>query len=287
MKKYLKLFRCSHYLKNMLIFLPLFFSDNLFNVKNLIWLGYMIIPFCLVSSVIYIINDIKDVEKDKMHPQKSKRPIASGTISIYMAKKAVYILVSLMILTLGVVSWIDYLLPQVPFLLFIYFIINFGYSSGLKNVPILDVFILAAGYLIRVFYGAVVIEVEVSPWLYLTVLTGALYLGMGKRRNEIRNVNGVCTRKVLQKYNYEFLDKNMHICEGLAISFYALWAIQTDYYGMVWTVPYIIFIFMKYSLDIENEESGGDPMRVILGDSLLVLLTLVYALTVFLIIYIL
>jgi decaprenyl-phosphate phosphoribosyltransferase len=245
----------------------------------------MTIAFCLISSTIYIINDINDVERDRAHPQKCQRPIASGEISIRSAKIAVFILL-LITVTMVFVTYAFNL--KAIILLLIYFLMNFGYSNGLKNIPILDVAILAAGYLVRLFYGACIVSVVVSPWLYLTVMAGAFYLGMCKRRNEIRKIsNGGNTRKVLERYNYDFLDKNMYVCLGLAITFYSLWAIQTDFTSMIWTVPFVILIFMKYSLDVENDNSEGDPMKTVLEDKVLLFLVSAYILAVFLIIYIL
>ncbi|MCM1081993.1 MAG: UbiA prenyltransferase family protein [Clostridium sp.] len=286
MKNYLKMFRISHWAKNVLIFTPIFFAKIFFDLKKLWMLIYMTMPFCLVASIIYIINDIKDVEKDREHPTKCNRPIASGVISIKAAKVTVCILMLIVGGMLIITACVNAFNLTAVILLFLFFIINMGYSNGLKNVPILDITLLSAGYLIRVFYGASIAEVEVSSWLYLTVMTGAFYLGMGKRRNELKKITDANTRSVLQKYNYEFLDKNMHVCVGLAITFYALWAIQTNYSGMIWTVPLVMIILMKYSLDVENDKSEGDPMGVILGDKTLIALVALYVAIVFAIIYV-
>jgi len=247
----------------------------------------MIVPFCLASSAIYVINDIKDADKDRMHPQKCKRPIASGAISKKSAKMALVILIAVSILMVSITIPMGLFCWQAAVLLILYFSINFGYSNGLKNIPIMDIALLASGYLIRLFYGASLVNVAVSPWLYLTVMAGAFYLGMGKRRNEMKNISGGNTRMVLNKYNYEFLDKNMHVCLGLSIAFYSLWAIQTDYVGMIWTIPLILLILMKYSLDIEDDNAEGDPMKVVINDKVLLIMGASYFTMVFLIIYLL
>lgn len=285
MKQYLKMFRVTHYVKNLLLFAPLFFARRLFDLKALALLAYMSIPFCLITSVIYIINDINDVEKDRRHPKKCKRPIASGAISIRAAKtSAVVLLLIIFAMVCAAAAMGDFHYISL-FWLIVYVIINYMYSRGMKDIPILDVTILAAGYLIRLFYGASVVEVVVSPWLYLTVLAGAFYLGMGKRRNEMRNLTGENTRKVLKLYSYEFLDKNMHMCVGLAITFYSLWAIQTEYPGMIWTVPIVMIILMKYSLDIESGDSEGNPMDVFTHDRVLLALAAVYVVAVCIVLY--
>ena len=173
------------------------------------------------------------------------------------------------------------LLPTVY--LTLYFVLNLAYSFGAKNWPIVDVTILAFGFLLRVLFGGAVINVALSNWLYLTVLTFSFYMGLGKRRGEyIKTIDGQ-TRAVLKRYNRDFLDKNMTICMGLTLVFYSLWAVDAattmrvgnDY--LVWTVPLVLVICMKYSLTIEGE-SDADPMEVLLSDKVLIALVLAYGL---------
>ena len=143
--------------------------------------------------------------------------------------------------------------------------------------------ILALGFLIRLLYGASIINVEVSPWLYLTIMSFSFYLGLGKRRNEIIKI-GKETRGVLKYYNEEFLDKNMYMCLSISIVFYALWTAFSDNYLLIWTVPLFILILMKYSLNIEKD-SLGDPVDVVLNDKILIGLILVYGILLFSLIY--
>lgn len=286
MKKYLKLMRIQHYLKNGLIFLPIVFSAQLFELDLLIQTVLGFISFCLISSVVYIINDIQDVGKDRLHPKKSKRPIASGEIS----KKNALILAFVLFITSVIVSKLASNTDNISLtLLLIYFGLNIAYSFGLKNIPIIDVVILVAGFLLRVLYGSAIIDVGVSNWLYLTVMSMAFYLGFGKRRNEVI-IQGNTTRGVLKYYNHEFLDKNMYVCLGLTIVFYALWCVDPNTVmnhsnaNIVWTVPLVMMICMKYSLTIEGE-SSGDPIDVVLGDKMLMILVIVYAIITFFIVY--
>jgi len=151
----------------------------------------------------------------------------------------------------------------------------------LKNVPIMDIAILVSGFLIRVIYGGVICNIEVSNWLYLTVMAISFYMGLGKRRNEIIK-QGTESRKVLKFYNYEFLDKNMYMSLAITIVFYSLWcmdigAVSNSLINIIWTVPLVLIICMKYSLDIEGD-SLGDPVDVILSDKLLLGLALIYGL---------
>lgn len=271
MSNYLKLFRVKHYLKNTLIFFPLFFSKTLFNDRHLlnVFLGFA--SFCLITSVVYIFNDIQDVEKDKLHPKKKNRPIASGKISI----KQAYTSAVLSLLFALVLSYFTKNYFSLIYVL-IYLILNVAYSLGLKDKPIIDIAILSSGFLIRLMYGAALSHVEISNWLYLTVMAGSLYLGMGKRRNEFDKVDEAGqTRAVLKYYNIDFLDKNMYVFLALTITFYSLWAVQFMNQMMIATVPIIILIFLKYSLNIETD-TDGDPVEVVLHDKYLYLLVLIY-----------
>lgn len=266
------LIRPKHYLKNALILVPLIFSGKLVEDDLLVHTILAVAAFSAVASVIYIINDIRDVEKDRLHPKKKFRPIASGKVSkLYASLLAVFLMMGAVglayAISLSVVGWL---------LLMFYLIINIAYSSGLKDVPIIDIGILATGFIIRIVYGAEVIDVEVSRWLYLTVLAGAFYLSLGKRRNEIMAV-GVRSRKVNKYYTLGFLDKNMYVCLALTLVFYSLWA--TDPAGsdaLFWTIPIIILILMTYSLNIEKNGSLGDPVDVVTNDKMLALLILAY-----------
>ena len=284
MKNYIKLLRVKHYIKNLLIFAPLFFSGALLG-EIAIKVVYSFIPFCLSTSFVYIINDIKDVEKDKRHPTKCRRPIASGAVNINSAK--IYSVIIMMLAAgFAVGAVILDLYPYTTiFLLAIYIILNILYSNGLKNVPVIDVLILAVGFVLRLYYGSCVTQVEISPWLYLTVVGGAFYLGMGKRRNEVRNQSDGNTRAVLRKYNYEFLDKNMYVCVAFTEVCYALWTIQSLNKHLIWTVPIIMVIFMKYSLNIESKDSEGDPINVLLEDKVMLGSVLLYGVIVFVSIY--
>ena len=286
MKKYLKLIRVKHWIKNCLIFLPLIFSREI-NQTNIILTILGFISFSLASSIIYIINDIRDKEKYKNHPTKKNRPIAAGTISI---PSALTIAGLFLIITIAILIYLSTYNHFISIYIISYILLNIMYSFGLKNIPLLDVFILALGFLIRVLYGGALINVEVSTWLFLTVLSISFYLGLGKRRNELmaQETIGNNTRSVLKYYNKEFLDKNMYMCLSLAIVFYALWTVESSVIMngnlLIWTVPIIIIILMKYSMNIESD-SFGDPVDVIIEDKILLGLIMIYGISVISIIY--
>ena len=272
MKDFLRLIRIKHYIKNLLIFLPIIFSKNLFNANLLFQTVASFMIFSLLTSVIYVFNDLMDMENDKLHPIKKKRPLASGKITKKQAVIIIFVLTiicvisSIALLRTNILSYI---------ILTTYFIINICYSYKLKKIPIIDVCVLATGYLLRVFFGAVVISVPVSQWLYLTILSISFYMGMGKRRNELNNIStNLKTREVLKYYNKDFLDKNMYMCLNLAIVFYSLWCLDIGEklnFNIIYTIPIVIVISMKYSLNIEKEDSTGDPIELILKDKVLII----------------
>lgn len=285
-KEYLKLIRVKHYVKNLLIFLPLFFSGLYKDIdKTLICIAGFIF-FCLVSSIIYVINDMSDIEKDRLHETKKNRPLASGAISIKSAYAVIFSLVFCCLLLIGVLIFLNgnlyaLLLPL------LYVIINILYSKGLKNVVLLDVVILVSGFLIRLFFGGILVDAEVSNWLYLTVMSGAFYMGFGKRRNEfIRNKEK--TRKVLKYYNKDFLDKSMYVCLTLTIVFYSMWTVDPVVVGklgnqlLIWTVPLLMIILFQYSLSVEKD-SDGDPVEVLVNSKSLMTTVLIYVIAIILI----
>ena len=279
--RYLQLLRVKHYIKNLLVFAPAFFGGVVFDINRLSMTVMGFVSFCLVSSAVYILNDIRDVEKDRKHPTKKFRPIASGKVKMPMA-------IGIMLSCLFLVCVLSAVIGKVEatILLGVYFGLNVAYSMGLKNIPIIDIVILASGFVIRVFYGGLVTNIEISRWLYLVVTVGSLYMGLGKRRNELKR-QGVSenTREVLKYYNVSFLDKNMYVCVALTNVFYALWTFEMPDSRMSLTIPVFIIILMCYSLDTEGD-SDGDPVEVILKDKVLIGIVAAYTVCVFLMLYV-
>lgn len=287
MKNYLKLLRIKHWLKNGLILLPLFFGKSIFNLNKIFFVLIAFIIFSFISSIVYIINDINDIEADRNHPKKKNRPLASGKVSI---KNAILVLILLMILSISLIIYLYNKTTNIFIILIplLYLILNILYSTKLKHIPIIDVAILVSGFVLRVYYGGIASNIEISSWLYLMIMFGSFYLGFGKRRNEMKHNN---TRKVLKYYNKEFLDKNMYVSLGLSIISYSLWCvdpltklnISSNY--LILTIPLVMMIFQKYSLIIEGD-SDGDPIEVILNDRLLISLITAYIIVMIFIIYI-
>lgn len=281
MKKYIKLLRVKHYIKNFLVFLPLVFSGNFFNVHFLFITILEFLSFSFVASAVYIFNDIQDVDKDRKHPVKKNRPLASGEVSLKSAY-LVFVIMLIASLSIQVLLFKYFSFSLSTFIvttlcLTIYLIINIIYSKWAKHVPIFDITILALGFLIRVYFGGYAIQIPVSNWLYLTILSLSFYLVIGKRRGEY--IKSKDTRPVLQFYNKEFLDKLMYVFLSLTLVFYSLWCVfgadsnVSDL--LIYSVIIVIFIVMKYSLIVESD-SLADPVDVLTHDKTLIISSLIY-----------
>ena len=228
MTRYLKLMRVHHYMKNLLVFAALVASGELFDASKLGAGVLGFVAFCATASAIYIINDIRDREKDRLHPTKCKRPIAAGTVSVQSAR-----VLAVVLLIIAAIANAPVFHPAAAALLATYFLLNLAYSFGLKDVPIVDIAILAAGFVLRVIYGAILTEIVISNWLYLAVFALSFYLALGKRRGELLTVGKGSTRAVLKAYPLDFLNRSMNMCLTLANVFYALWSmdqVTTSFY---------------------------------------------------------
>lgn len=283
MAAWLKLLRVRHWLKNLLVLFPLVFSGRATQPEALAQGLAAFAAFCLVASAIYIVNDIRDAESDRAHPVKAARPIASGAIGTVPAVVAACICAILAILLcapLAQISWLALVL------LGAYAALNLAYSFGAKDVPLLDVAILTAGFVLRILFGGAFCGIEVSSWLFLTVLSLSVFLSLGKRRGEIARF-GTDARASLKRYDPAFLDKNMYVYMGLGLVFYSLWTFQglggiylgesVGQWAMVAGIPVAMFACMRYSACIERDSSDGDPVGVVLADKPLLALMAAWA----------
>ena len=286
MKDYIRLARPAHWMKNILVLLPLLCSGHLLEPWRLWSALWGLVASSLTASGIYVINDIRDREKDRCSTTKCHRPIAAGKISVPHAIIYAVFLLALALLCGYMASGLS---PAGLGLLGAYFLMNLGYSLGLKNVPLVDIAILALGFLLRMLYGSAVTSIEPSKLLCLTVISVSFYMGLGKRRGELLSQKGA-TRAVLKYYSQSFLDKNMYMCIALAVVFYSLWTVddltvlRVGSENLIWTVPLVILICLKYSLDVEGQ-SDGDPVEVLLHDRVLLLLGALLAVLIFSVIY--
>ena len=272
-KNIIKLLRPKHSIKNLLIFLPLIFGLRNLTLQDFRSSIAGFFVFCLVASSIYIINDYKDIEKDRLHPVKKYRPLASGAVT---RKEAWITLIVLIIIAITIAIVFRFSGISVA-LIVTYFLLNLFYSLGLKNLPIIDVTILASGFLIRLFLGSSLTNIAISALLYLVVMSGAFYLGISKRYNEITKT-GSQTRAVLKKYNAEFLKSIMNMFLMLIIVFYTEWCVNAntehrDLYLL--SVPLLIILMITY-IYIAEKDKYGDPADVIMKNKYLAIMGLIF-----------
>lgn len=272
-KNIIKLLRPKHSIKNLLIFLPLIFGLRNLTLQDFRSSIAGFFVFCLIASSIYIINDYKDIEKDRLHPVKKYRPLASGAVT---RREAWITLTVLLILAITIAIVFRFSGISIA-LIMTYFLLNLFYSLGLKNLPIIDVTILASGFLIRLFLGSSLTNIAISALLYLVVMSGAFYLGISKRYNEITKT-GSQTRAVLKKYNAEFLKSIMNMFLMLIIVFYTEWCVNAntehrDLYLL--SVPLLIILMITY-IYIAEKDKYGDPADVIMKNKYLAVMGLIF-----------
>lgn len=259
---YLEQMRVKSWLKNLFVFCAIIFSLELFEWKKFIHAVILTLSFCLISSAIYVLNDICDVENDRRHAVKKNRPIASGQISFPCAWA---LLVCLTITGFALAFLVN--LPS--FLLILtYVVMNILYSKWLKNKEVIDCFCIAAGFVLRVMVGGTIVSAGVSDWMFLTVVSLSLFMAFGKRRGELNNYGAGRTRDVLGIYEMNFLNGIVFMCAGLTMAFYSLWSISQES-NLVYTVPIVLFIVIRYLLLVFSGRSEADPTTLILSDKTL------------------
>jgi 4-hydroxybenzoate polyprenyltransferase len=282
----LQTMRPRQWIKNGLLFIPLIFDKQLTNWPALARVGLGFLLFCILSSLVYIINDLMDFEADRNHPQKRLRPIAAGKLKISTARLAVAALTLIFFIP---AIWLS---PQFALIGLIYLILNLAYSAWLKHTPILDVMILASFYVLRVGAGVVLINVhQFSPWLYLFTTFLALFLGIGKRRAELQLLaEGANThRKSLEGYTLSLLDQLILIVSGSAIITYSLYTFSAPNlpanHTMMLTIPFVIYGIFRYLYLIQMEQWGGEPEEVLFTDRPLQVTILLWGLSIIFIYY--
>lgn len=272
--------------KNIFVFAALVFDKQLFHVSAFLHTLAGFFLFCLISSSVYIFNDIVDVEADRQHPIKKNRPLPSGQLPLNVAWAAGIILVAVTLI-LGYVM--D---PEFDLVLLAYFLLNLAYSRWLKHIPILDVLVLAAGFVLRVEAGVSLIDVQrFSPWLYVVMTLLALYLGFGKRRAELALLSNDAGshRKVLEGYTIPLLDQYIMIVSGTTIVAYSLYTFSAPNvpanHSMMLTIPFVVYAIFRYMYLIEVEHSGGAPEEILLSDRPLQISMLLWAIAVLAVFY--
>lgn len=286
LKALIKELRIHQWIKNGFVLIPLVFDRQLFLVDPFIRTIIGFFLFCFVSSSVYLINDVMDVEADRLHPKKKNRPIASGDLPIPVAVSSAIVLV------VGSFIGAFFLSKAFLIILVLYFFINLAYSMKLKHVPLVDVFIIAAGFVLRVGAGVSIIEVErFSPWLYAVTSVFALFFALGKRRGELATVqtNNNNQRRVLDGYTIPLLDQFITIASATTIISYSLYTFSApnlpENHTMMLTIPFAIFGIFRYLYLIQVNNEGGAPDELVLSDRPLQITFILFALSVLVIFY--
>ncbi len=280
----LKTMRPRQWPKNAFIFGALVFDGKLFHPTDFLRTLAGFLLFCLISSTTYIFNDLLDVESDRQHPTKRNRPIASGKLPIRIAIIAGIVL-TLTALVLGyLLAW------QFDLVMLVYFALMLAYSKWLKHIPVLDVLIIATGFVLRVHAGTTLIHVlRFSPWLYVVMSLLALYLGFGKRRAELALLgeNAESHRKVLEGYTIPLLDQYIVIVSGTTIVAYSLYTFfRPDApLTLMLTIPFVVYGVFRYLYLIQIKHHGGAPEDVLLSDRPLQIDILLWGLSILAVFY--
>jgi 4-hydroxybenzoate polyprenyltransferase len=269
-KRYLRLLRPHQYIKNFFVFAGIFFSGAIY-LNNILNALLTFCAFCLISSAVYIFNDICDFDEDKLHPQKKKRPIARGEISIISAK---YLFIVLTVLSVLLGHFVN---NYVSFFLGSYLIINILYSIKLKHVVILDVFVISTGFLLRIFAGTIGIGIPPSEWIILCGFMLTLFLGFAKRFSELKmisetNARIMLTRKVLDEYSPITLCLFMAITACSSIISYSVFCILVQpKQGLIYTVPMVVLCIFRYTYIVLEQNHGQDIAHDLLKDGFMIL----------------
>lgn len=264
-----RLLRVKQWIKNLFVFAPIVFAQKLVDGRCFIKVILAATLFCMVSSCVYILNDIVDIKKDMLHPKKKLRPIASGEIS---KKKAMMIVSVLFPITIISGLYLDMGFGMVMIL---YFLNNYLYSHYLKSKVIIDVLSIAIGFVLRVIAGAEVINVYISPWILMCTLFLALFLGLCKRRSEITTLGNEAelTRENLGEYSISLIDNMASIVISMTLTAYSVYTFfsQSDTYTMLLTVPIVIYGIFRYQYLVFRKNEGGSPEDTLLKDKPLIL----------------
>lgn len=269
----LRAMRPKQWVKNGILFFPLaftlneywtLFSAEMYRYAGLATLGFII--FCILSSAVYLINDVADVEKDRLHPTKRNRPIAAGKVSTSTALAAAAVL-TIACLAAGFALSVPFGLVAAA-----YFVLQLGYTYVLKHIVLLDVFAIAAGFVLRAVAGAVVMQVAISPWLYLVTVLLSLFLGFSKRRHELILLNdqAINHRQILSEYTPELLDQILSVVTSSTVMAYSLYTFTYEKlprnHAMMVTIPFVLYGIFRYLYLVHLKNAGGSPEEILLGD---------------------
>lgn len=254
----IRLMRPKQWIKNGFVLAPLIFTGEFVNSESVKHALIAALLFCVASSATYIVNDIKDIERDRRHPTKSRtRPLAAGSIKVPAALTLLVLLYLFLIF-----SWFYY--PEVVTVIFGYLALNYAYSYVLKHKPVVDIFTIALGFVLRVLAGAVALSVPVSGWMFITTLCLALYLGAVKRGQELSQ-SGTEGRQVLKKYSKALVDRYAEMSATCALVFYSMF-VMSSHPDLIVTVPLVLFGLFRYWYVVDVLDGGESPTDALLTD---------------------
>lgn len=292
MIKYLKLLRIEQWVKNFFVFIPLFFSGNITHPQFLIKSIFAFVVFSFIASSIYILNDYKDIEADKKHPEKMNRPLANGSISKKSAWLIFGVLVSAVVLLVFLgQEFFHKNLWKFSVIIASYFLMNLAYTFKLKHVAIVDIFIIAMGFVLRILAGGYSTGIAISQWAILLTFVLALVLAVGKRRGELINaaISGK-TRKALDGYNVQFADIVLSISVTLAIICYLMFTLTPEVQGkfgvrVFYTVIFVVFAFLRYLQQTLVYNKTESPTKIVYKDHYIQITIVLWLITFLLLIY--
>jgi decaprenyl-phosphate phosphoribosyltransferase len=281
------LIRVRQWVKNLFLFIPSFFAGHLFRTHELFMVGVGALAFSLVASGVYVINDYRDRFVDRLHPTKKLRPIASGEIGIASAWTIIVLLVTSGLVIAASLDMTFF------YILLTYLAMNLGYSFGLKNIPIVDLFIVSLGFLLRIYGGGVIADLPISHWLSIMILLLALFLIIAKRRDDIliNAKNGLVIRKSTEAYNLDFINSCITLLSAVVIVAYIMYTVSpevterfnSDY--MFVTTIFVIAGVMRYLQIVFVENKSGSPTRIFVKDKFILATIAGWILSFYLIIY--
>jgi decaprenyl-phosphate phosphoribosyltransferase len=253
-----KLMRPKQWVKNGFVLAPLAFSGMFLDAVAVSHALFAVLLFCIASSATYIINDMYDIERDRSHPKKSKsRPLAAGTVSVPSALVLLAVLYAVLV-------WGWFVAPKVVIVIVAYLVLNLAYTFILKHQPVIDIFTIAIGFVLRVYAGAMALDVPMSSWMFITTLCLSLYLAAVKRRQELTQ-SGTDGRKVLEKYTVSLVDRYAEMSATGALLFYSMFVMSAKP-ELVITVPLVLFGLFRYWFVVESLDGGESPTDALLAD---------------------
>lgn len=285
--KYLQLIRLKHWIKNSFIFLPVFFAGKELSYDIIISLLVGFLSFGLVASSIYILNDLRDIKNDQLHPKKKFRPLAAGVIHPNIA-----ITIAIILMVTGFIIAISFSLKY-AFVLTIYFFMNLAYTFGLKKISILDIVIVSIGFVLRIKSGSILTEIPLSQWIIIMVFLLALFMAIAKRRDDIvlKLASGKDLREVSKNYNIQFLDTILSLVSGVIIVSYIMYTIDSEVlrrfgtHRLFYTSLFVIAGLMRYLQIALVENNSGSPTSLLYKDRFIQVCIFLWGLSFYFLIY--